>query len=110
MAFPPFRASLISSVPSVKENPLKRFILTIAIFASWPAWAGDEPATLVLPTPVVTSVVQYLHRQPYADVANMIAMIQQCVAVQIPNSQGAIVSRGECPTVTAALKQPSTER
>ena len=78
---------------------MKRIILAFSILAT-PALAA-EPATLILPTPVVAAIGKYLSERPYAEVASMVAALQQCVSVQVPNAQGAIVSHGECPAVTA---------
>lgn len=81
---------------------MRKFAVAFALLSS-SALAAD-PATLIMPTPVVTSLAQYLAKQPYGDVAVLMKAIQECVAVQVPNSQGAIVSHGECPTVTAAMQ------
>ena len=80
---------------------MKRIILALSMLAA-PALAA-EPPTLILPTPVVAAIAQYLAQRPYADVAQIIGQIQQCIAVQVPNAQGATAERGECPAVTAAL-------
>jgi len=85
---------------------MKRAILALSLLAT-PALAADPP-TLILPTPVVSAVAQYLAQRPYAEVAQIMGALQQCVAVQTPDAQGRIVSHGECPAVTAALhpKEP----
>lgn len=80
---------------------MKRLAFILSILA-FPALA-DEPATVILPMPIVTAIAQYLVRQPYADVAQLMAQIQGCISIQIPNAQGVTVSHGECPAVTAAL-------
>lgn len=77
--------------------------LATAAFAT-PTLAA-EPATIILPTPVVSALAQYLAQRPYGEVAQMIGQMQQCVAVQVPNAQGAIVSHGECPAVTQAEQE-----
>lgn len=71
-----------------------------------PALAA-EPATIILPTPVVSAIAQYLAQRPYGEVAQMIGAMQACVAVQVPDAHGAIVSHGECPAVTQALAKDS---
>ena len=84
---------------------MKRLILALSLLAT-PALA-EEPATLILPTPVVAAVGKYLSERPYAEVAGMVQALQQCVAVQVPNAQGAVTSHGECPAVTAAMQNPA---
>lgn len=81
---------------------MRKIVVAFALLSS-PTLAAD-PATLIMPTPVVTSLAQYLAKQPYADVAVLMRAIQDCVSVQVPNAQGAILSHGECPAVTAALQ------
>lgn len=83
---------------------MKRIILAATLLTAAPAMA-DEPATLILPTPVVSAIAQYLSQHPYSEVAQMVQAIQQCASVQVPNAQGAIVSHGECPAVTAAMQR-----
>jgi hypothetical protein len=92
---------------------MKRLLFAAMMLAT-PAYA-QEPTTLMLPTSVILSISQYLSQRPYADVAQMIAGLQACISVQVPNAQGAVVSHGECPAVTAALnakentKEPATK-
>lgn len=81
---------------------MKRIILAVTLMAPLVARAS-EPATIILPTPVVAAVVQYLSQHPYAEVAQMMAALQGCVSAQVPNAQGVTVSHGECPAVSAAL-------
>lgn len=87
-------------------NSMRRLILAASLLASLAARA-EEPATLILPTPVVSAIGQYLSQRPYAEVAGMIAALQGCASVQVPNAQGAIVSHGECPAVTTAMQKPN---
>lgn len=68
------------------------------------AWA-DDPATLILPTPLVVQIVQYLNTQPRGAVNKLATDIEGCVRVQVPNPQGAILSHGECREVTAAVQE-----
>ena len=76
---------------------MKHLILSLSILTPVAAMA-EEPATLILPTPVVAAVGKYLSERPYAEVAGMIQALQQCVAVQVPGQHG------ECPAVTTAMK------
>ena len=78
---------------------MKRTILALSLLA--PPALAEEPATLILPTPVVAAVGKYLSERPYGEVAGMVQALQQCVAVQMPGQHG------ECPTVTAAMKPPA---
>ena len=80
---------------------MKRFILTLFILAGSIAALADEPATLILPTPVVATIGKYLSERPYGEVAGMIQALQQCVAAQMPGQHG------ECPAVTTAMKPPA---
>lgn len=86
---------------------MRRIILIACLLAPLPALAEDPP-TIILRTPIVSTVMQYLSQRPYAEVAQIMAAIQQCVLVQIPNDKGAIVSHGECPEVTAAMQKQAT--
>lgn len=82
---------------------MRSFIVPILLILATPALA-EEPATLILPTPIVSAVAQYLSQRPYAEVAQMVDALRQCVAAQVPNAQGATVSHGECPAVEKAMK------
>ena len=74
---------------------MKHLIIALSILAT-PAMAlAGEPATLIVPTPVVAAVGKYLSERPYGEVAGIIQSLQQCVAVQVPGQHG------ECPAVTA---------
>ena len=86
---------------------MKHLILALSILAAPVLALAGEPATLILPTPVVAAVGKYLSERPYAEVAGMVQALQQCVAVQVPNAQGAVTSHGECPAVTAAMQNPA---
>jgi hypothetical protein len=78
---------------------MRSLILAVLLLAPIAARAED-PATLVLPTPVVTAMMQRLAQDPAVQI---LQALQGCVSLQVPNGQGAIVSHGECPAVTAAL-------
>jgi hypothetical protein len=65
--------------------------------------APPDPPTWTLPTPIVTAVLQYLAQRPWVEANPLIGAVQQCLGVQTPNAQGAIVSHGECPAVSQAL-------
>jgi hypothetical protein len=82
---------------------MKRILLAAGLLAPLTAHAA-EPATVIMPMPVISAVAQYLSQRPYAEVAQMIAALQGCVAVQVPNA----VTHGECPAVAAALAQKTT--
>ena len=84
---------------------MKPLVLALSLLAS-PALAQQpaDPATLILPTPVVNAVAQYLIQRPYAEVAQMLGKLQGCIAVQVPNAQGDYRQSRECPAVTAALQ------
>ena len=56
---------------------------------------------MLLPVPLVSQIVGYLQRQPYGDVAPLVAALQACAAVQMPDAH----SQGQCPAVTAALAE-----
>lgn len=83
---------------------MKPLALLLALLAT-PALAA-EPATIILPTPIVSALAQYLAQRPYSEVAQIIGAMQACIAAQVPDAHGAIVSHGECPAVTAALAKP----
>lgn len=74
----------------------------VGILFAAPALA-EEPATIILPTPLVTAMAQYLSQRPFYEVEQLIAAVKGCVGVQVPNAQGVTVSHGECPVVTAAV-------
>ena len=80
---------------------MRPLILALSLLATPVVANAEEPATLILPTPVVAAVGKYLSERPYGEVAGMIQALQQCVAVQVPGQHG------ECPAVTAALKPPT---
>lgn len=82
---------------------MKRLVSAFLLLAvSSPAFAADPP-TVIMPSPVIGAVEQYLAQRPYADVAQILGAIQGCLSVQVPNDKGITVSHGECPAVTAAL-------
>lgn len=82
---------------------VRRLILALALMAT-PAVA-EEPATLILPTAVVTAMMQRLAQDPAVQI---LQALQNCIAAQVPNASGA-APRGECPAVTAAMTaKPST--
>lgn len=87
---------------------MRCMILALSLIATPVLAMAEEPTTLILPTPVVNAMAQYLSQRPYAEVAQMMAVIQGCVAVQVPNAQGVTTSHGECPAVTAALQTKPT--
>jgi hypothetical protein len=64
---------------------------------------AEDPATIILPTPVVSAIAQYLAQRPFAEVEQIIGALRGCITAQVPNAQGVTVSHGECPAVTAAM-------
>ena len=75
---------------------MKRIILALSLLA--PPALAEEPATLTLPTPVVSAMMQRLAQDP---AVQMLQALQQCVAVQMPGQHG------ECPAVEKAMKKPT---
>ena len=82
---------------------MKHLILSLSILTPVAAMA-EEPATLILPTPIVAAVGKYLSERPYGEVAGMIQALQQCVAVQMPGQHG------ECPAVTTAMQKSPADK
>jgi hypothetical protein len=78
---------------------MKHIILAAALLAPFTALA-EEPATIILPTPVVAAIMHRLAQDP---AVQLLQTLQGCIAVQAPNAQGSTTSRGECPAVTAAM-------
>lgn len=78
-------------------------ILAFALLAPAAVAKAAEPATIILPSPLIVEMNRYLASRPYAEVAPLIGAMQACIAVQIPNANGAIVSHGECQPVTDAI-------
>ena len=89
---------------------MKKFFLAAALLTATPALAA-EPATFVLPISLVNEMANYLATKPFADVASMLIQLRQCVAAQMPNAQGVIVSQeGQCDAVRAALASAPGQR
>jgi hypothetical protein len=63
----------------------------------------SAPATIMLPTYVVSGMRQYLGGRPYDETAGLIATIERCWRAQVPVN-GVTRSGGECPEVAAALR------
>ena len=55
-----------------------RALFLLPLLLASPALAEQpaDPATLILPTPVVNAVAQYLIQRPYAEVAQMLGKLQ----------------------------------
>lgn len=71
-----------------------------------------EPGTILLPAPVVTSLLQYLYNRPYQEVAGLMGSLQRCLQDQVPDEKGIIAERGNCPEIGKGLRQlkiPLTE-
>ncbi len=89
---------------------MKRLPLILALATATPALAQQAPpATLILPSETVQAVRTYLGHQPHDDVAALVNALVACVQVQIPDAQGRIQDRGQCPPVTAALHPAKAE-
>lgn len=90
--------------------------LILFLFAASPALAADPP-TLVMPTALMAGLVQYLgHKHadgsslPFDEVAPFLTEIQACVAAQVPDDRGVIISRGGCQAVVAALNSKTDDK
>jgi hypothetical protein len=82
-------------------------LVLLAAALARPAAAQTVPSTLVLPTPVVTAIRQYLGQRPHDEVAAMIDALEACVALQMPGHQPSTAADAACPAVAAALKAPT---
>ena len=79
----------------------------VLLVSTTTAFAADPP-TLVLPTPLVNELATYLASKPYVEVAGLINSLRQCVAIQLPNAQGATMSQaGQCDAVRDVLNKPA---
>lgn len=65
--------------------------------------AEPEPAVVLLPSPVVTSLLQYLSTRPYLETAGLIGNMQRCIQDQVPDSKGVTTARGSCPEISDAM-------
>lgn len=65
--------------------------------------APKNPDTILLPTPLMQSLAQYLSQRPYSEVAQIIAAIQECITIQVQQGTGVVMSHGECPAVYAVI-------
>ena len=84
-----------------------KLLPAIALLVSTTTAFAADPATLVLPTPLVNELATYLSNKPYGEVAVMIATLRQCVLIQVPDARGATASQaGQCDAVRDALNKP----
>jgi hypothetical protein len=65
------------------------------------------PSNIVLPTPVVNSLIEYLSQRPWAEVNQLMFEMQSCIAKQmeIPN----ILNSGRCPSVVMPTQHPEQQ-
>lgn len=84
---------------------MKYLVLVACLCAPALAYAEDPP-TVILPTQVVTAIMQRLAQDP---AVQMLQALQKCIGVQVPNAQGELVSHGECPSVTEAMHPKAPE-
>ncbi len=67
--------------------------------------AETNPTVIVLPASVVTGLLQYLYGRPYQEVAGQVSNMQRCLQDQLPDSNGAVVARGNCPEISGTLQR-----
>lgn len=82
---------------------MKRIVFFAVCLFAGPALA-DDPATIELPTPLVGQILNYLVTRPYSDVAAMIDGARGCVMIQTANKSGVAVDQGQCPAVSATIR------
>jgi hypothetical protein len=68
------------------------------------AFAQGVTPTVELPAEVVVAVRHYLGSRPSDEVNAMVAAIQACVSVQVPDDKGVVADHGQCPVVSAAIQ------
>ena len=84
-----------------------KLLPAIALLASTTTAFAADPATLVLPTPLVNELATYLAGKPYGEVVGLIGQIRQCVAIQLPDARGMTSSQaGQCDAVRDVLNKP----
>ena len=79
-------------------------IAASAVVSARPA----EPGAVVLPSPIVASIMQYLNARPYQEVSGLMGNLQRCLQDQVPDEKGNIAERGGCPEITIPLRQMRT--
>lgn len=82
-----------------------RLILAALLLIPIAAHAEDPP-TVILPTPVVSAMLQRIAQDPAVQI---LQALQACLSFQVPNAQGVTVSHGDCPAVAAALAPPKAD-
>jgi hypothetical protein len=73
-------------------------LVLLATFISAPVLA-DQPATVVLPTPLVAAIQNYLRAHTYSEVADIMTALNACISVQVPDAQGHLAAAAICPGV-----------
>jgi hypothetical protein len=82
---------------------MRHLAFGVALLIPLAARAADVPTALLLPTAGLQQLRQYLGGRPHDEVAGYIALIEQCVQVQLPKT-GAPPAHGECQPVSDRLK------
>ena len=80
---------------------IRRLVLCLSLLAAYPAFA-KQPPTVELPGQIVAQMRAILGEMPHDKVAGLVNAIDACISVQVPNDDGAIVDRGQCPPVSQA--------
>jgi hypothetical protein len=90
----------------IKGNRMRRLVLAFVMLAT-PALAADPPPTMIMPTPFMNQVLQYMLSKPYGEVANLIAQLQACAAAQTLGDDGTYPAAAQkaCPVI-AELTSP----
>lgn len=87
---------------------MKRFFalgcVSVAVFASLSAQAGELPKTMLVETGVLAQVQAYLARRPYHEVAGLIAAVEGCLSLQVEQA-GITRSSGQCSEVSEAIRR-----
>ncbi len=72
--------------------------------------APQAPPTVEISSDVVIRTLEYLKKLPYDQVADLIGDIKNCISVQIPSPTGVLVSYGQCPAVSQAIRDRQAEK
>lgn len=86
---------------------VKTVLIALAAVAASAAVAARpaEPDAIILPAPVVATLLQYLNNRPYQDVAGLMGGLQRCLQDQVPDDKGTVAERGNCPEIAVPLRQ-----
>ena len=80
---------------------MRRLLLTtIGLLIPLAAAAQQPPAVFLMPANLLASIRQYLGARPHDEVASMIASMEACAALQMPDARE---STGTCRAVADAL-------